>query len=1240
MQANAASAALLPSSQLFSEDESEDEDDNKNKTPATLPPQIWTQTGRHDTPAIQIALSRPESELTSSQINPIHSLPPAATTPSSSTQQADEGPSVAMPSIDSPSAEIDHAPAVVAQPPTSSSTSTFDNDLENHSTSKPQTELMDNVQIIRSEPSARRASLPLDQTSISEARAFGSEAPFALAQWQRLQLQMLTELQNSTRTSQGHQAFLRNRQEASQQLSALIELQMTLLAQSLASDAKDPQGDAQTREQEDTKTWEERQISIPEPSSLTQMPANEALSTDKGVASTAAKTPADEPLTASESAVSEPSSLPAAETRARGDAGAQILIKEASAKGPLSPEGRIKSAVPKPNPPESPSRDARQNMIPASPLRSTNPTLPQAPTSTQMPKAMVDPLLVQSAGRSQDKEVIWDEADLLEFAQGKIGNVFGPEYSIIDNYSRRVRLPTPPYLLVSRVTKLSATRGRFEPCSLTTEYDIPHDGWYLVDGQIPWAVAVESGQCDLLLISYLGIDFECKGERVYRLLDATLTFLDKIPMAGDTLRYDISINSYARSGPSLLFFFSYNCYVGDKMVLKMRNGCAGFFTDQELAQGQGVIFSDSEQEEFRNVQPQHFEPLLKSSKHAFEHADLVLSSEGKIAECFGAAYDQGGLNPSLRLPPSAMLMMDRIVSIDPHGGRWGLGLVMAEKDLAPDHWYFPCHFMDDQVLAGSLMADGCTQLMQFYMLYLGMQTQTVDARFHPLNDLPQTVRCRGQVTPINRKMTYKMEITEIGFNPDPYAKANVSIMVDGKFSVYFKDLGLVLLEKTPDDPFKMQIEAATAGKRDDVSSSGLSAAPQADPTAGVPLYGINNQPITVRKPALFDETHIEAFAKESVVDCFGDEYAIYADRRTPRTPNGPLKLVRRITEINGQRHQFNASSSLVSEYDMPTDAWFYQENNYPTTPYSIIMEIALQPCGFLSAYLGSTLPYPEIDFYFRNLDGQGHLLKLDNTRLDRNGVIDLRGKTITNRVRLLSSTAIQGIVIQKFDYEMLADGDLFYKGDAVFGYFTKEALSDQVGLDNGKFVPPWHLSEANIESAIRLDLRSPEIQHLYHAQAGKPHYRLANPLEKLNLLDEVLIVPGGGLHQEGYVYAERAIDPNDWFFSAHFYQDPVMPGSLGIEAMLQAMQAYALQLDLASQFQSPYFEQVADHKISWKYRGEIPHTKLRMRLEIHLTRIEQSAERVTLYGDASLWREELRIYEVKQIALNILESQT
>ncbi|MGB0385418.1 MAG: 3-hydroxyacyl-[acyl-carrier-protein] dehydratase FabA, partial [Ardenticatenaceae bacterium] len=855
------------------------------------------------------------------------------------------------------------------------------------------------------------------------------------------------------------------------------------------------------------------------------------------------------------------------------------------------------------------------------------PARPAADTAPTPMGASFSPPLVLGEGLGvgaapQTQEIVWDEADLLEFAQGKIANVFGPEYGIIDSYSRRVRLPTPPYLLVSRVTKLSATRGRFEPCSLTTEYDIPHDAWYLADGQTPWAVAVESGQCDLLLISYLGIDFECKGERVYRLLDATLTFLDQIPMGGDTLRYDISINSYARSGPSLLFFFSYNCYIGEKLVLTMRNGCAGFFTDQELAEGQGVIFSDSELEAFRKVQAQHFEPLLKSSKSSFTYADLLLGSEGKMAECFGPDYDQAGLNPSLRLPPPMMLMADRILSIDPHGGRWGLGLVIAEKDLLPEDWYFPCHFMDDQVLAGSLMSDGCVQLMQFYMLYLGFQTETKDARFHPLNNLPQSVRCRGQVTPINRKMTYKLEITEIGLTPEPYAKANVSIMVDGKFAVYFEDLGLRLVEKDASDPFKIDpFDPSTSSGHRKLRDRAGSSSGSGGSSSSTPPKEVG------RKKALFDEADIEAFATGSIVDCFGEEYAIYTDRRASRTPNGPLKLVSRIVEMNAQRHDIKPLSSLVSEYDVPADAWFYQENNAPTMPYSILLEIALQPCGFLSAYLGSTLPYPEIDFYFRNLDGQATLSK----------VVDLRGKTITNRVRLLSSTAIQGIVIQKFDYELLADGELFYKGDAAFGYFTKEALSDQVGLDSGKFVPPWYQApEANIDSAIKIDLRSTEGQALYRAPSGKAHYRLAQ--ERLNLLDEVLIVPNGGRHEEGYVYGAKAVDPNDWFFTAHFYQDPVMPGSLGIEAILQAMQTYALQAGLGAEFDSPYFELLADHHMIWKYRGQIPHIKIEMQVDVHLTRIEKSAQQITLYGDASLWRDKLRVYEIKNIALNILES--
>lgn len=807
-------------------------------------------------------------------------------------------------------------------------------------------------------------------------------------------------------------------------------------------------------------------------------------------------------------------------------------------------------------------------------------------------------------------DIIWDEADLLKYAQGNIVDIFGPEYAIIDTYARRVRLPMPPYLLVSRITRLNAKMGEYKPSQMTTEYDIPHNAWYSVDGQIPWAVAVESGQCDLMLISYLGIDFENKGHLVYRLLDCTLTFLEDLPKEGETLRYDISINSYARSGDNLLFFFSYDCwaspgsstgFVGDltgksRMVLKMRGGCAGFFSDEDLARGKGIILTDAEIAARGRTLTQHFDALLTCARTTFDRAELLALSAGDLLTCFGPQYAQPGRNSSLRLPGGQMLMIDRVTEIQPSGGPWGLGCVTAEHDLAPENWYFPCHFKGDQVMAGSLMADGCVQLMQFYLTYLGLHTLTIDARFQPIPDLPQVVRCRGQVTPCHGRLIYRMEITQIGLTPQPYAKANVDIILNGKVIVNFKDLGLQLVEKTPPQPW------VSPG-----SSTG----------------------VVVRQAALFDERHIGEFALGSLAACFGPEYAIYDNRRAPRTPNGDLQLISRVISVDGVRGQVSAGSGLVTEYDVPANPWYLAQNANPILPYSILMEIGLQPCGFLSAHLGSTLPYPEENFYFRNLDGHGKYL------LD----IDPRGQTITNHVRLLSSTAIQGIIIQKFAYELSCAGQPFYTGEAVFGYFQPDALVNQVGLDRGNSPAP---QISGLSSSTKYDLLTPT---LFRAPNGQAGYCLSGG--QLHFLDEVQCIspgsstgigPGAGKFGQGYVYAHKFVNPRDWFFRAHFHQDPVMPGSLGVEAMLQALQAYALHTGVGKDFRSPRFVNVTDHTITWKYRGQIVPENKDMSLELHIIRTETSPGRITLYADASLWKEHLRIYEVKSLALSVVES--
>ena len=58
-------------------------------------------------------------------------------------------------------------------------------------------------------------------------------------------------------------------------------------------------------------------------------------------------------------------------------------------------------------------------------------------------------------------------------------------------------------------------------------------------------------------------------------------------------------------------------------------------------------------------------------------------------ELFGAG------NAQLPLPP--MLMFDRITSIGQEGGAHGKGHVLAEFDIRPDLWFFPCHFQGDPV---------------------------------------------------------------------------------------------------------------------------------------------------------------------------------------------------------------------------------------------------------------------------------------------------------------------------------------------------------------------------------------------------------------------------------------------------------------------------------------------------------------------------------------------------------------
>ena len=883
---------------------------------------------------------------------------------------------------------------------------------------------------------------------------------------------------------------------------------------------------------------------------------------------------------------------------------------------------------------------------------------------------------------NQPSEIIWDTADLVEFAEGDIGNVFGEDYRIIDSYSRRVRLPSTDYLLVSRVTALDATVNEYKKAYMCTEYDIPLDAPFLIDGQIPWSVSVESGQCDLLLIAYIGIDFQAKGERVYRLLDCELTFLEEMAFGGETLRYEIHIDSYAKNGEQLLFFFHYDCYVGDKKVLIMRNGCAGFFTDEELKDGKGVIHNDTDKAQLTNAKKSVFTPLMQRNRDIYDYADMMKLVNGDVGGCFGSNYDQKGRNPSLKFSSKKFLMIERITKVNATGGHWGLGLLEGQKDLDPQHWYFPCHFKDDHVMAGSLMSEGCGQMAMFYMLSLGMHSGVNNARFQPMPGESQTVRCRGQVLPQHNTLTYRMEVTEMGMKPFPFLKANIDIILDGKVVVDFKNLSVMITEQDNNSPYPVTLpdnvklvqgisqwtsEKQLSEQVVDLAEldergiapfkhahrplmkvmSDLSAPKEKGVTPiqhfEAPMVAGQNR---VPNQAPFTPWHMFEFATGNISKCFGPDFDIYSNkgakgRIPPRTPCGDLQVVTQVVEVQGKRLDLKKQSSCIAEYYVPSDAWYFTKNSHEGwMPYSLIMEIALQPNGFISGYMGTTLKYPDKDLFFRNLDGSGDLIKQ----------VDLRGKTIVNKSVLLSTTMAGGMIVQSFTFELyvknenaavsleshdLVRHELFYKGTAVFGYFGADALTNQLGIDNGRITHAWYVDNETPTAKIEtINLRDEHLS-FYQAPVNKPHYKLAGG--QMNFIDTVSIVEGGGSAGVAYIYGERTIDPTDWFFRYHFHQDPVMPGSLGVEAIIELMQTYALKNNLGKAFTNPRFT-APNSVVKWKYRGQITPLNKQMSLDVHITEIINTAGEVRLIGDANLSKDGLRIYQVKDIVLSIVET--
>ena len=121
-------------------------------------------------------------------------------------------------------------------------------------------------------------------------------------------------------------------------------------------------------------------------------------------------------------------------------------------------------------------------------------------------------------------------------------------------------------------------------------------------------------------------------------------------------------------------------------------------------------------------------------------------------------------------------------------------------------------------------------------------------------------------------------------------------------------------------------------------------------------------------------------------------------------------------------------------------------------------------------------------------------------------------------------------------------------------------------------------------NSIPLDVKAAEL-----ARAVRCEYPAEAPFpdRRLRMVDAIdCYVPDGGPHGLGFVRGTKPVDPGEWFFKAHFYQDPVWPGSLGLESFLQLLK-YAAWKRWGDPPPGGWQSVALNRPHGWTYRGQV-----------------------------------------------------
>lgn len=165
--------------------------------------------------------------------------------------------------------------------------------------------------------------------------------------------------------------------------------------------------------------------------------------------------------------------------------------------------------------------------------------------------------------------------------------------------------------------------------------------------------------------------------------------------------------------------------------------------------------------------------------------NILYTKEDLLASSRGELFGKEG--PSL--PAPNMLMIDRVIKMNKHGGNYNKGFIEAELDIKSDMWFFYCHFIGDPVMPGCLGLDAMWQLVGFYLGWLGGIGK---GRALGVGE----VKFTGQILPNAKIVTYFIHFRKIINRKLIVGLADGEVSCDGKIIYTASNLKVGLFKNT------------------------------------------------------------------------------------------------------------------------------------------------------------------------------------------------------------------------------------------------------------------------------------------------------------------------------------------------------------------------------------------------------------------------------------------------------------